>query len=115
VQGDRDEETVRDIAAVLARSGPQATGGRAAEAVAREWLEEGFDDAEEIADWLRARCFEAAGARRLEDAGFTPEQAATLTTAGADDAEDTLGSKLVKGELSFEEARRIITSEFWNS
>ena len=110
-----DEETVRDIAAVLARSGPQATGGREAEEVAREWLEEGFDDAEEIADWLGARCFDASGARRLEDAGITPEQAAMLTNAGTNNAEDTLGSKLVKGELSFEEARRIITSEFWNS
>ena len=115
MRGDRDEENLRDIAAVLARSGPRATGGRAAEASAREWLEEGFDDAEEITDWLRARVFDAAGARRLEDAGITPEQAAGRTTAGTDDAEDTLGSKLVKGELSFEEARRIITDEFWNS
>ncbi len=115
MQSDRDEELVRDIAAVLERSGPQATGGRAAFVVAREWLDEGFDDAEEVEDWLRARCFDAAGARRLEDAGITPEQAAMRTTAGTDGAEDTLGSKLIRGEVSFEEARRIITSEFWNS
>ena len=115
MQGDRDEENLREIADALARSGPRATGGRAAELVAREWLEEGFDDAEEVSDWLRARVFDAAGARRLEDAGITPEQAAMKTRAGADDDEDTLGSKLVRGELSFEEARRIITSEFWNS
>ena len=115
MQKDGDEETVREIAAVLAHSAPEATGGREPEEVAREWLEEGFDDAEEVADWLRARCFDAAGARRLEDAGITPEQAAMRTDAGAGDAEDTLGAKLVRGELSFEEARRIITSEFWNS
>jgi hypothetical protein len=115
VQGDRDEETLRDIALVLEHSGPQATGARAAELAAREWLDAGFDDAEEVGDWLRARCFAAVAARSLEDAGITPEQAAMRTTAGTDSAEDTLGSKLTRGVLSFEEARRIITSEFWNS
>ena len=115
MQGDRDEEALRDIAVVIERFGPQATGARAAEVAAREWLDAGFDDAEEVEDWLRARCFDAAGARRLEDAGITPEQAAMRTSAGADGAEDTLGSKLTRGVLSFEEARRIITSEFWNS
>jgi hypothetical protein len=115
VRGDSDEENLRGIAAVLERFGPQATGGRGAGAAAREWLEEGFDDAEEVADWLGARCFDAAGARRLEDAGITPEQAAMKTPGGAGDPEDTLGSRLVRGELSFEEARRIITNEFWNS
>jgi hypothetical protein len=115
VQGDRDEETFRDIAVVIERFGPRAAGARAAESAAREWLDAGFDDAEEVEDWLRARCFDAAGARRLEDAGITPEQAAMRTTAGTDGDEDTLGSKLTRGALSFEEARRIITSEFWNS
>ncbi len=115
MQGDRDKETALAIAAAIERSGPRATAGRASAEVAREWLDAGFDDAEEVEDWLRAQCFDAAGARRLEDAGITPEQAATRTTAGADGAEDTLGSKLIRGELSFEEARRIITSEFWNS
>ncbi len=112
---DRDEEIVRDIAAALERSGARATGERAAEVVAREWLDAGFDDAEEVEDWLRALCFDAAGARRLEDAGITPEQAAMRTDAGTGGAEDTLRSKLIRGELSFEEARRIITNEFWNS
>lgn len=111
----RDEENLRDIAAVLERFGPRATGGREAEAAAREWLREGFDDAEEVADWLGAQCFDAGGARRLEDAGITPEQAAMKTRGGAGGPEDTLGSRLVRGELSFEEARRIITDEFWNS
>jgi hypothetical protein len=80
----------------------------------REWIEQGFDDPEEVEAWISAGCVEAAQARRLDDAGITPEQAALRTTAGASDADDTLGRKLARGELSLEEARRIITREFWN-
>ena len=62
-----------------------------------------------------ARGPDAAGALRLESAGITPEQAAARTTAGATGSDDTIAAKILKGELSFDEARRIITSEFWNS
>jgi hypothetical protein len=112
---DRVEESVRDIAAALQRFGPEATGGRAAESVAREWFDAGFADPEEVEDWLRARCFDASGAQRLESAGMTPEQAAMPTNAGTSSTVDTIGAKLIRGELSFDEARRIITNEFWNS
>ena len=112
MRNDIDDETFAKIVAVIRRF--DASGGRAPETAAREWLEAGFDDPEEVKDWLSARCSEAAWARRLEEAGITPEQAATLTTSGSDGTQDTIGSKLVKGGLSFEEARRIITSEFWN-
>ena len=108
---DDQQENVRAVAEVLARR--DAAGGRDAAEAAREWVECGFDDAEEVESWLDARCFEAAAARRLEEAGITPEQAALRTSAGASAEEDTLGRKLSRGELSLEEARRIITREFW--
>jgi hypothetical protein len=82
---------------------------------ARRWMEAGFDDPEEVADWLRARCFDARGALALERAGLTPEQAAVRTKAGTADYEETIGFKIIKGDLSLEEARRIVTSDFWNS
>lgn len=112
---DRDEMIVRNIAATLCRFGPPPTDESAAESVAREWIDAGFEDPEEVEDWLRARCYNAGGAASLERAGITPQQAALRTTAGTDGSEDTLGSKLTHGTLSFDEARRIITSEFWNS
>ncbi|MBA3241283.1 MAG: hypothetical protein H0T60_08680 [Acidobacteria bacterium] len=112
---DRDEETVRIIAATLRRFGLPATNEGAAENVAQEWFDAGFEDPEEVEDWLRARCYTAVVAFALERAGITPQQAAIRTTAGTDGSEDTLGSKLASGALSFDEARRIITSEFWNS
>ena len=107
-------ETIGRIAEVLVRHGETALRGGAAEVVAREWVEAGFDDPEEVCDWLRARCFSASGAETLEMAGFTPEQAAIRTRAGASGDEDTIGYKLTHGDLSFDEARRIITSAFWN-
>lgn len=114
-QGAEGVESVREIASALSRHGESATGGRAAEEVAREWFEAGFDDAEEVEDWLRARCFDAAGARRMEGAGLTPEQAALRTKAGLSGVEDTIGFKVIGGDLSIEQARRLITSEFWNT
>ena len=113
-----DEEQgalVRRVAAVLAQYGEAALQGAPAESVAYDWLAAGFDDAEEIADWLRARCFRARHARELEHAGFTPEQAAQRTTAGRGDYEDTIAYKLAQGDLTLAEARRLITSDFWNS
>ncbi len=88
---------------------------RPVEEVAGEWIDAGFDDPEEIEDWIRARCFKAAGARTLDDAGITPVQAALRTKLGVRNDEDTLGFKLITGDLSFDEARRIITNEFWNT
>jgi hypothetical protein len=110
-----ESETVRSIALVLERHGSAALGDAQATDVAREWIEAGFDDAEEVDDWLRARCFRADGAHALETAGITPEQAAIRTEAGTANYDDTIGYKLTHGDLSFDEARRIITSLFWNS
>lgn len=111
---DDSAETLRRIGEALERHGASARGEASPESAAQEWVDAGFDDPEEVEDWLRARCFSAEGARRLEMAGFTPEQAAIRTTAGTASYEDTIGYKMVHGDLSFDEARRIITSEFWN-
>ena len=105
---------LRRVCAVLARYGEAVAGGAAAESVAYEWVAAGFDDPEEVDDWLRARCFRAEHARALERAGFTPAQAARLTTAGRGTYEDTIAYKLAQGDLTIDEARRIVTSEFWN-
>jgi hypothetical protein len=109
---DDQQENVRAVAEVLSRRGAAEAGGT--EAAARAWVENGFGDAEEVEAWLDAGCFDAAAARRLDEAGVTPEQAAIRTTAGASAEEDTLGRKLSRGEISLEEARRIITREFWS-
>jgi hypothetical protein len=107
------EEFLRAVSGILARR-PEATAPTGAEEAAREWAAQGFDDPEEVEAWLDAGCVEAAHARRLDDAGITPEQAALRTTAGASGTEDTLARQLSRGELSLEEARRIITREFWH-
>lgn len=108
------QDIIRAIVAVLQTHGADVTGVRSPVAVAHEWMDAGFEDAEEVEAWIKARCFDAAAAWRLEGAGITPEQAGIHTTAGAGGYADTLGFKLTRGDLSFDEARRIITSEFWN-
>jgi hypothetical protein len=108
-------ETARLIIEVLDRHSAQALGGAEAAEVAREWMAAGFDDPEDVDGWLRARCFRAERAQALEAAGFTPEQAALRTTAGTADYEDTIAYKLNHEDLSLSEARRIITSAFWDS
>ncbi|MDX6693407.1 MAG: hypothetical protein QOF02_1010 [Blastocatellia bacterium] len=107
--------TLRLIREALDRHGEEALDGAAAEEVARLWIDAGFDDVEEVEGWLRARCFKADRAQALEAAGFTPEQAALRTKAGTADYEETIAYKLNHNDLSLNEARRIITSAFWDS
>lgn len=111
----KQDETIQLICEVLNEHAEDALGGARAEEVARQWVDAGFDDPEEIDDWLRARCFSAARAQALEAAGFTPERAALRTKAGTASYEDTIAYKLNHNDLSLDEARRIITSAFWNS
>ena len=99
-------ETLLEIADALALHGAPAD-----EAAAQSWLDAGFDDAEEVAEWLAARCLAPAAAQRLEEAGFTPAQAAQTDDSGG--YMDTIGHKLTNGDLSFDEARRLVTSAFW--
>lgn len=80
---------------------------------AQTWLQAGFD-AEETEAWLAARCFTVAGAVELEEAGFTPEQAAQLTDAGAGNYNDTIAYKVLRGDLSLAAARRLMTAAFWD-
>ena len=108
-------EKVRAIVEMLKQHDEVVKEGRPLEQIALEWVVAGFDDAEEIEEWLDARCLKPGGAQALERAGLTPEQAAFRTSAGRGGYEDTVGFKVCKGDLSFDEARRIITSEFWNS
>ncbi|HEX8070562.1 MAG TPA: hypothetical protein VF546_11465 [Pyrinomonadaceae bacterium] len=106
-------ELLRRVCALLAPYGAAATGGAPLESAAYQWLAAGFADADEIEDWLRARCFRARDAQTLERAGLTPEQAALRTTAGRGTYEDTVAYKFARGDLTIEEARRVATSEFW--
>lgn len=110
-----EKETVRRLREVLERCGEAALGGAPAETVAYRWRAHGFVDPEEVSDWLAARCFRPDLAHELERAGLTPEQAALRTSAGRGDYEETVAFKIAQGDLSLEEARRIITSDFWNS
>ncbi|HEX8459746.1 MAG TPA: hypothetical protein VF656_20805 [Pyrinomonadaceae bacterium] len=117
-----DEDSARrtvlalKIAEALRRHASDALrGGARADDAARAWLEADFADAEDVEDWLGARCFEPACAQALEAAGITPEQAALRTREGRTDEEDTVAYKFARGHLTLEEARRIITSDFWNS
>ena len=109
----RGGETISRISELLERSGGDALAGAPAESVAYRWLAHGFDDPEEIGEWLAARCFEPDRAHELERAGLTPAQAALKTSAGRGGYEDTIAYKFARGDLSLEEARRIVTSDFW--
>ena len=113
-RNEEQDALLRRVAAVLARYGAAATDGAPLESAAYAWLAAGFDDPEEVDDWLRARCFRAQHARTLERAGFTPAQAALRTSAGRGAYEDTIAYKLAQDDLTLDEARRIVTSDFWN-
>ena len=107
---------LRQITETLAQHGDDALrGAETIAAAARNWLDAGFADAEEIDDWLGARCINPHHAQSLDAAGFTPAQAALRTRKGRADYEETIACKLAAGDLTLEEARRIITDDFWNS
>ena len=106
---------LRRIGEVIERHGAAARGDVSLAEAARAWVEAGFEDAEEVDEWLAARCFSAGGAQSIEMAGITPEQAAMRTKAGTADYEETIGYKIINNDLSLEEAKRIITNAFWNS
>lgn len=105
------QATLNAIAAILRKFDVRTNEAEAS--LAQRWLDAGFDDAEEIGDWLLARCLTPEDALQIERAGITPTQAATRTRLGADGEEDTIAHKILQGSLSLEEARRIITSDFW--
>ena len=108
-------ETLQAIIETLMRVGNDAAlQEQNAKDAAQAWLDAGFDDAEEVEEWLDARCFDPLIAEKLEAAGFTPAQASIRTQAGANSDEDTIGYKITRGCLSLDEARRIVTRAFWH-
>jgi hypothetical protein len=109
------QDNMPEIIEVLRKHIEDSSDGAVLEETAGEWLDAGFTDAEEVEEWLRARCFNAAHAQALELAGLTPEQASLRTCAGTGGYEDTIAYKFAHDDLSLDEARRIITSHFWNS
>ena len=109
------QQDINEIIEVLEKHLAELPDSETLPETARRWLAAGFTDADEVEDWLRARCFDAARAQALEMAGLTPEQASLRTCAGTANYEDTIAFKFAQDDLSLDEARRIITSHFWNS
>jgi len=95
--------TVRDV---IERHGHFAHGGNP-EDTAETWVESGFE-ADEVEEWLRARCFNPSTARDLADCGVTADLARMKTSAGAGDYVDTVGFKASAGDLEAEEARDLV-------
>lgn len=62
------------VRAAVERHGRLAHSGNPYEA-AEAWIEAGFE-AQEVSEWLKARCFDPSDARELADAGVTPEDLA---------------------------------------
>jgi hypothetical protein len=95
--------TVRDV---IVKHGAFAHGGDP-ESTAEAWEEAGFG-ADEVDEWLLARCFIPGAARDLADAGVTPLAARMRTSAGSGDYVDTVGFKVADGDLEPEEARDLV-------
>jgi hypothetical protein len=91
--------TIRDV---IEKHGHFAHGGNPDDA-AETWAESGFE-ANEVDEWLLARCFDPSAARDMADAGVTPEMARMKTNAGAGDYTDTVGFKVSDGDLEVGEA-----------
>lgn len=92
--------TVRDV---IERQGHFAHGGNPYD-TAEAWIESGFE-ADEVEEWLNARCFDPSSARDLADAGASAADARMKTDAGRADYTDTVGFKVSTGDLEVEEAR----------
>jgi len=109
------QQLLLSVRAMLARYGDEALEGKTPDMAARNWIEAGFSDEADIDDWLNACCFNPLCAQQLDSAGITPEQGALRTRAGRTAVEETVACKFSRGELTLEEVRRIVTSDFWNS
>jgi len=95
--------TVREV---IERHGHFAHGGNPDDA-AETWVESGFE-ADEVEEWLQARCFNPSAARDLADSGVTADMARMKTSAGSGDYVDTVGFKVSDGDLEVEEARDLV-------
>lgn len=95
--------TIRDV---IERHGHFAHGGNPDD-TAEAWAEAGFE-ADEVDEWLNARCFDPSVARDLADAGVAPADAGIKTEAGAGDYVDTVGFKASAADIEVEEARDLV-------
>lgn len=95
--------TIRDV---IERHGHFAQGGNPDD-TAETWGESGFE-ADEVNEWLLARCFDPSVARDLDDAGVSAELARMKTKAGAGEYTDTVGFKASAGDLEVDEARDLV-------
>jgi len=95
--------TIRDV---IEKHGHFAHGGNPDD-TAEAWAEAGFE-ADEVEEWLNARCFDPSVARDLADAGVVPADARIKTEAGAGDYVDMVGFKASAGDLEVEEARDLV-------
>jgi hypothetical protein len=95
--------TIREV---VERHGHFAHAGNPDDTTAT-WAESGFE-AEEVDEWLGARCFDPGAARDLADAGVDSVDARMKTEAGAGNYMDTVGFKVCVGDLEAEEARDLL-------
>jgi hypothetical protein len=95
--------TVREV---IDKHGHFAHGGNPDDA-AETWVESGFE-ADEVEEWLLARCFNPSAARDLADSGVTADMARMKTSAGSGDYVDSVGFKVSDGDLEVEEARELV-------
>ena len=95
--------TVRDV---IERHGHFAHGGDPDD-TAETWVEAGFE-ADEVDEWLNARCFDPSAARDLADAGVSPAEARMKTDAGRGDYTETVGFKVSTGDIEVEEGRDLL-------
>jgi hypothetical protein len=91
---------------VIERHGHFAHGGNPDETT-EAWSEAGFE-ADEVEEWLNARCFDPSSARDLADAGVSPFDTGMKTAVGRGGYTDTVGFKVSAGDLEVEEARDLL-------
>ena len=67
--------------------------------IAQEWVDAGFDDPDEVTEWIEtARCFRADAARALYNEGVTPEEASKVADT------ETIGYLYANGDIGLDEA-----------
>lgn len=97
------------IESVLDNSGAWAHGDDIDRAAA-EWAELGFD-ANDVAAWLDARCFDPQAADDLQAAGITPNDAMLRMHAPWAGYIDTLGYIYANGDCSIEQVRAALAAD----
>lgn len=91
---------------VVTKAGDFAHGGFP-ESAAWQWIARGFD-APAVEAWLAARTFDPDAARKLRDAGVTPQQASKVVPTGRAAYKGTIGYALSNEDLRLEEALEFV-------